>query len=203
MKKILVIVMASVLCLGLIGGAFAYFTDTETSNGNIFQAGSMNLKYGINEAPTYNNTNDYFSISNVYPGQSGSLYISFLNEGTVNAAHLKMAWNTLVDYENGRYEQEIGAGDLTDTGDLSPFIEITHVWIDKDGNSTFDPGETNLIPATVALSALAAGDDLDLGALNTGVPEYVYIAWQINTAATSIIQTDSTTVNALFTLSQN
>jgi len=196
--------MACVLCLGLIGGAFAYFTDTETSTGNIFSAATMNLKYGINEAPTYNNTNDYFSISNVYPGQSGTLYISFLNEGQVDAAHLKMAWNTLVDNENGRYEQEIGAGDLDDTGDLSPFIEITQVWIDKDGNTAFDSGiETNLIPTTVALSALAAGDDLDLGSLAAGATEYVYITWQINTTATSEIQTDSTTVNALFTLSQN
>lgn len=44
MKKILFSVMAVVLCLGLMGGAFAYFSDTETSSGNTFTAGTIDLE---------------------------------------------------------------------------------------------------------------------------------------------------------------
>ena len=43
MKKILFTVMAVVLCLGLMGAAFAYFSDTETSTGNTFTAGTIDL----------------------------------------------------------------------------------------------------------------------------------------------------------------
>lgn len=43
MKKILFVLMACVLCIGLVGGAFAYFSDTETSSGNTFTAGTLDL----------------------------------------------------------------------------------------------------------------------------------------------------------------
>jgi len=42
-KKILFVLMACVLCIGLVGGAFAYFTDTETSSTNSFTAGTLEL----------------------------------------------------------------------------------------------------------------------------------------------------------------
>ena len=35
--------MAVVLCIGLVGGAFAYFTDTETSSTNSFTAGTLTI----------------------------------------------------------------------------------------------------------------------------------------------------------------
>jgi predicted ribosomally synthesized peptide with SipW-like signal peptide len=44
LKKILFTSMACVLCLGLIGGAFAYFTDVETSTGNAMTAGTLNMQ---------------------------------------------------------------------------------------------------------------------------------------------------------------
>ncbi len=43
MKKTLFTVMAVALCLGLMGGAFAYFSDVETSTGNTFTAGTLDL----------------------------------------------------------------------------------------------------------------------------------------------------------------
>lgn len=43
MKRILFSLMAVVLCLGLMGGAFAYFSDVETSEDNTFTAGTIDL----------------------------------------------------------------------------------------------------------------------------------------------------------------
>lgn len=41
MKKILLGLMSVLLCLGLMGSAFAYFTDVVTSTGNTFTAGTL------------------------------------------------------------------------------------------------------------------------------------------------------------------
>ena len=50
MKKILFSVMTMVLVVGLVGGgAFALFSDTETSTGNVFQAGTLDLHFDIDE----------------------------------------------------------------------------------------------------------------------------------------------------------
>jgi predicted ribosomally synthesized peptide with SipW-like signal peptide len=43
MKKILFALMAVVLCVGLVGGAFAYFTDTQASSNNVFASGNIQL----------------------------------------------------------------------------------------------------------------------------------------------------------------
>jgi spore coat-associated protein N len=43
-KKLLIASLAMILTLGLMGGSFAYFSDTETSNGNTFTAGTLDLK---------------------------------------------------------------------------------------------------------------------------------------------------------------
>ena len=45
MKKIIGLTIAIVLAVGIFGVAtFAYFTDTETSTGNTFTAGTLDLK---------------------------------------------------------------------------------------------------------------------------------------------------------------
>ena len=46
MKKILFAVIALVLCLGMVGGAFAYFSDTATSVNNTFSAGDVDVTIG-------------------------------------------------------------------------------------------------------------------------------------------------------------
>lgn len=63
MKKILITVMAVALCLGLMGGAFAYFSDVETSEGNTFTAGTIDLALN-DENPV---TGPIFTFSEVKP----------------------------------------------------------------------------------------------------------------------------------------
>jgi len=51
-KKILISVMTVAVVAGLIGGgAFAYFNDTETSTGNTFSAGTLDLKVNGGDDP--------------------------------------------------------------------------------------------------------------------------------------------------------
>jgi len=55
--------MGVALCLGLMGGAFAYFSDTETSEGNTFTAGTIDLALD-GENPK---TGPIFTFSDVKP----------------------------------------------------------------------------------------------------------------------------------------
>lgn len=52
MKKILISLMTVAVVAGLVGGgAFAYFNDTETSKGNTFTAGTLDLKVNGGDDP--------------------------------------------------------------------------------------------------------------------------------------------------------
>ena len=44
MKKLLLSALAILLAMGLMGSAFAYFSDTETSEGNTFTAGTFDIE---------------------------------------------------------------------------------------------------------------------------------------------------------------
>ena len=76
MKKILIAVMACALCLGLMGGAFAYFNDTETSTGNTFSAGTMDISLGT---ATYSS-----GIGNMAPGDTVTVTVDVTSDGTLS-----------------------------------------------------------------------------------------------------------------------
>jgi predicted ribosomally synthesized peptide with SipW-like signal peptide len=66
MKKILIALMAVVLCLGLVGAAFAYFTDVAPSTGNTMTAGTLDLLIS-----TDGGTNYYDSVGAVITSPAG------------------------------------------------------------------------------------------------------------------------------------
>jgi predicted ribosomally synthesized peptide with SipW-like signal peptide len=63
--------MACVLCLGLIGGAFAYFSDTAASNANTFYAGDVDITLSGSLA-------DGVTLDDMAPGDTvtGTLYVT-------------------------------------------------------------------------------------------------------------------------------
>ena len=83
MKKILFTLMTVVLCLGLVGGAFAYFTDTATSTTNSFTAGTLSIDNSqITGAVA-------FTIPNMAPGDvTGDYVVTILNDGSINLGWL-------------------------------------------------------------------------------------------------------------------
>jgi len=78
-KKIFVSMMVIGLVATLAGaGLYAIFSDTETSTGNKFKAGTLNLKVGGNDPTTWSVT-----ISNIKPGDSGNITVPFTVQGTM------------------------------------------------------------------------------------------------------------------------
>lgn len=90
MKKILGLAIASLLLIGMTGiGTWAYFSDVETSTGNVLTAGTLDLK-----------TNDVDGVSqtllatNMAPGETiGPETITLKNSGSVAGATLDLAFS--------------------------------------------------------------------------------------------------------------
>ena len=96
MKKFLIASLAIILALGMIGSAFAYFTDTATTSGNSFTAGTMELEIkDANEtwSPACNGT---WMLNNIEPGadQAGidkiTAAIDLRRVGSVTPDHLEI-----------------------------------------------------------------------------------------------------------------
>jgi predicted ribosomally synthesized peptide with SipW-like signal peptide len=87
-KKIIFAVMAIVAAIGLVGGAFAYFTDTVVSGGNVFSAGTLALQMGSGNT-AYTDADNVVLIGtnpNMSPGHEaeGPYTVYFKNVGTVS-----------------------------------------------------------------------------------------------------------------------
>jgi predicted ribosomally synthesized peptide with SipW-like signal peptide len=103
MKKMLISLMAILLAVGLVGaGAFAYFSDVETSTGNTFTAGTLDLDAGSSEVM-------HIVLANMKPGDTSVYYKWVLkNVGSI-PGKLSVTFGTMNDQENGLTEPEIAA----------------------------------------------------------------------------------------------
>jgi predicted ribosomally synthesized peptide with SipW-like signal peptide len=137
MKKIIFSLMAIAVIGSLIGtGTFAWFNDTETSAGNTFVTGTLNLQVG-----SANPMTDKVTLSNIKSADAGSAAIWLTkNLGTISGT-LDAAIGTITNNENGRSEVEIAAGDTTDNaGELGGLLKIA-LWMDVDKSAGWTSGD--------------------------------------------------------------
>jgi spore coat-associated protein N len=210
MKKLLFVAMACVLAIGLVGGAFAYFSDTETSTGNTFTAGSMDISCVIggtgSGADVHENadgSNDYVTFSNLKPGDSGSIIWTVTNTGSLPGyimIHRTLsADNDGIDTEPELVEEPGANGVLTD-GELDENMVLTSS-CKIDGVSTFG---ADTYTGMMSLEGTYGPHQFDHlpKLLNPGSVLQVVYAWSIPTTATNNIQGDTFTLNFVFDLDQ-
>lgn len=91
-KKLLLLTLTLLLVAGMAGaGTFAYFTDTETSTGNIFTAGTLDLK--IKDGGLYWSdgiATAEWALSNMKPGDEAYGSVDLKNFGSVYANHTEI-----------------------------------------------------------------------------------------------------------------
>ncbi len=89
MKKILGLMISVLLLVGMVGiGTWAYFSDVETSTGNILAAGTLDLK--TNDADGVSQT---LFATNMEPGDTiGPESITLKNAGSVAGSTLNLAF---------------------------------------------------------------------------------------------------------------
>jgi predicted ribosomally synthesized peptide with SipW-like signal peptide len=196
MKKILFGIMAIVLCIGLMGAAFASFSDTETSTGNTFTAGTLDLKIDSNPSsaitdwvdspvPTIQSINT--AVGNLKPGDSFSSNVGIKNFGTI-AGTPSFKLTVTADLENGANEPE-ALIDNSQTGELSANVTLVlsyngiHV---ATGTLAQFSGNTYVAPIT----------------LDGGVEGSWDYTVSIDSSVGNIIQSDSCTFDIVFGLAQ-
>ena len=188
------IVMIALMASAVGIGTYASFSDTETSVGNSFTAGTLDLK--INGADT---NVIAFRVANMRPGNQPTNSYVLSNEGSLSGK-LNITKVVLTDSENTRIEPEIEAGDTTDDlGELSSVVNLS-LYIDVDnaggystGDVMFFNGKVNTLPASFDLNRpIAAGANIRINA--------VFDWW--STSADNQAQSDSFTLDLTFQLSQ-
>jgi predicted ribosomally synthesized peptide with SipW-like signal peptide len=139
LKKVLFSVMSLMVVVGLVGGgAFAYFSDTETSTANTFTAGSLDLAMNPTAAGAI------VTEPNTQPGQEyGPYSVSFENIGTLPG---KVFVNLSIDQTNVDVDQTgQGTGEYRDAAyggngvnvspdDYAKKLIVTQAYL--DGTST-------------------------------------------------------------------
>lgn len=178
------------------GATVAYFSDTESSNGNNFTAGTLNLTVNGNDGI---NT-VLFNVSNLRPGSQPTGRYTIRNTGSV-AGYLDIENVSFASNENGRIEPEVEAGDASDdTGELDDVLNL-RMYLDNDkdgyysvGDRMFYNGLVKNIPSHFELDEpVAAGSGVE-------VVSEVYDWW--NTSIDNQAQNDSLVINSTMELSQ-
>ncbi|OQB06339.1 MAG: Camelysin metallo-endopeptidase [bacterium ADurb.Bin212] len=192
LKSFLVIAVVGAIATSATG---AYFSDSETSTGNTFSAGSLDLNVDGG------NTNVVkFNVTNMRPGNQPTAQYTLANVGTING-YLDLANITVTDLENGITEPESSAGDITDPqGELSSVLGLTVYW-DNDGDGYYSVGDVKIYDS-MANGIASSYDTNKLVTAGSNVKMMVVVNWW-NTPNDNLAQTDSMQLDFTFNLSQN
>ena len=164
MKKIILsLTIIGVVAAIAIGGTIAYFNDTETSTGNTFTAGAIDLKIDntsyyngeINEGLTWEQKDLdegdlFFDFHDLKPGDWGEDTISLIVDN--NNAWACMDFNLYNADDNGLIEPEQKAGDITDgpgRGEIQDYINFVW-WADDRDNVLEEDEESSAVEMSLA-----------------------------------------------------
>ena len=193
LSSIMVIAVAATM---IVGASTAYFSDVESSNGNTFTAGKLDLKIDGGDVNVVK-----FNSTNMKPGDQPTGKYTLTNAGTING-YLDITKVTVTNSENGLTEPEIEAGDTTaDVGELAQLLNI-RLYFDNDKDGYISIGDTMIydgkisnMPASFELNKMIpAGGTIDI--IGNAVIDW-WASPQDNLA-----QSDSCTYSLEFTLSQ-
>jgi len=192
-KKILVSMMVIGLVATLAGaGLYAYFSDTETSTGNKFTAGTLDLELGAAEGSVVK-----LDVGPMAPGDIGSNTWIAKNVGSITG-NLSFTVSSITNLDNGQNEPELAAGDdASDVGELGGYLYVV-LWVDLDGDGVKDVGEV-LYSGT--LNGMA-GTYSNVAILPKEWSAPIILEWSIDTGVGNIIQSDSASFDITFSLEQ-
>ncbi len=200
MRNILMSVLIIGIVLAMMGaGTFSYFSDVETSKGNTFSAGVLDLNVdGKNENVVR------FTVSNMRPGNQPRGHWNLSNVGTIDG-YLDLEDITVTSYENGCLDPEEDAGDTTGgnpgegNGELQDLVNVRlFVDYDRDGwidheDKVFYNGKVGDLPSSIDLNEpIKASESIWISA--------IFDWW--STPNDDIAQTDSFVLDITFELAQ-
>jgi len=160
MKKLLIVAMSCVLALGLVGGAFAYFSDDEASTGNTFTAGSMNLLMGDGTDYYDNETFTIVSEDGIAPGDElGPYTVSFQKTGNVDGV---VRVNISIDDEaDAAASGEFATPDMSAAAFATQLL-VTEAYLDADPENKVSYWADQCIAGGTAQDAIDAGEIVEV-----------------------------------------
>lgn len=217
-KKILFSLMAISLVGALVsGGVYAYFYDTETSTGNVFTAGTLNLDLTDASDDGTESETATWVFSDIAPGDTGGggagAGLTISNTGSLNG-YLDLSSISVTNAENyNATTDEAEAADDADTSDGTGGGEmganlLVQIWLDADNDGVVDVSGGNLLEESIypaaaigapdpgvtgVLDNIAATYDLD-ESLGAGTSTYIAILWDLPGATNNAVQGDSATL---------
>ena len=203
MKKFNIRILSSTIVIALMSmalglGATAYFSDTETSTGNTFTAGTLDLE--IDDA----NTNVIkWTMTNMHPGSQSWKVFKLTNVGSLKG-YLDVENIVVTEAENTWLDPEIEAGDATEfVGELGSVVSINFFTSPDASGSYGGPAVDDIYFQTnTHIADLASNYELDF---ELGAGETVYIVSQVNwwsSADDNLAQSDSLQLDIEFELGQ-
>jgi predicted ribosomally synthesized peptide with SipW-like signal peptide len=211
MKKLLFIAMSCILAIGLVGGAFAYFADTETSTGNTFTAGSLDVDVSVSNSicsdagkvtiyEQANGLNDCVVFSNLAPGDSGKIIWTFHNIGSLNGL-LDADYQGINDWDGLNTDPEYaveGTGiTATTAGELNDLMTLSTRYLLDGVPQAYT--WTGYMSTCTPSWHVADSFPKPLPAGSTYTMEW---SWSIPTTVGNIIQGDTFTLNVRLSLNQ-
>lgn len=171
--SLLLLTVASAL-IGL--GTYAAFNDTETSSGNSFAAGTMDLKVNGGDNPAA-----IITVADTFPGDSGSAMVTLDNDGSIDGSMVDIATNNVTSTGGAGCEYCDGNADLQNA------ITI----------NIYTAGDPNPI-----YTGPISGASAVLGPLAAHSGTTCTITWEVAGASGNEIQGDSVSFDLVFSLVQ-
>ncbi len=199
MKRILISLMTIAVVGALIGGGiYAYFSDTETSTGNTFAAGTLDLNLDGGNINVVK-----FTVNDVKPGDSGGGTWTVANVGNMDG-YLDLESISVSEDIGSTTDPELADEGGPDTAQLGNYLMV-HIFIDANNNGSWDAGETDIFgtnAAPAAINGIAGSYALDLSLAASGGTNYITLLWSVGTTVDNRIQGDSVTLDITFELQQ-
>ncbi len=224
MSKIIISLMTIALVAALVGGGvYAYFSDTETSTGNVFTAGTLNLDLTDASDDGTESETATWVFSAIAPGTpGGGARLTINNAGSMNG-YLDLSSVGVTNAEN--YDEDTDEAEATDDADTSDENGggelganlLVQIWIDADNEGDVDvDGGSNLLEESIypaagigeanpgvtgVLDDIADTYNLD-EPLNAGNSTYIALLYDLPSSANNTIQGDSATLTFTVELDQ-
>jgi len=201
MKKIIAsLAMIVLVSTFAIGATRAYFSDTETSTGNTFTAGTLDLNVDGGNINVVK-----FTVGNMRPGSQPKGTYTLANVGTVNG-FIDLENIAVTSYENICITPETGAGDITcgnpgmGKGELQDVVNVRLFW-DYDGDGWIGVGETVFYNGLVKDLPGNLEENKPLNAGNTTYITAIFDWW--STPSDNLAQSDSMVLDLEIELGQD
>src|SRR3989338_1993602 len=221
MKKILIsLAIIAVVAVVAFGATRAYFSDTETSSGNTFTAGTLDLNLNSDAAFTVTASN-LFAETTMAPGVSvGPKTLYFRNNGSIAG---KVKLNTsytnadgtpnVVDVVDDNYARNLlVVSGVTDTIAVQGYWAQHIITTNYSGNAgnavtdgaVYDMGSGVYVPTVYGLKGITLyfDDGVTTFIWNAGITHDVALTLQLSPAADNNYQSDGVAVTLTATMAQ-